>query len=470
MGRKNRRNKPVYEQVEIIDIAAEGKAIAKINNMVVFVPHAVPGDVVDVQITRKRKRYSEGRVLFFHKLSDERVDAFCEHFGICGGCKWQNLPYNKQLAYKQKQVADQLQRIGKIELPDMLPILPSADTTFYRNKLEFTFSDKRWLTESEIAQSDEITQTNALGFHVPGLFDKVVAINKCWLQPDPSNQIRNAIFEYAIENNLEFFDIKKQEGFLRNVIIRTSTNGMIMLVVSFFREQKDQREALLNMLADKFPQITSLMYVINQKGNDTILDQDVIVYKGTDHIIEEMEGLKFKIGAKSFYQTNPKQAYELYKIVRNFASINNTETVYDLYTGTGTIANFVAAHALKVVGVEYVAEAIEDAKINSELNGIDNTLFFAGDMKNVLNNDFIAEHGSPQVIITDPPRAGMDEKVIEMILNAAPDRIVYVSCNPATQARDLELLDTLYKVEKVQPVDMFPHTHHVENVVLLVKK
>lgn len=470
MGRKNRKNKPVYEQVEIIDIAAEGKAIAKIDNMVVFVPHAIPGDIVDIQIIRKRKRYSEGRVLFFHKLSDDRIDAICEHFGVCGGCKWQNLPYSKQLAYKQKQVADQLQRIGKIELPDILPILPSADTIFYRNKLEFTFSNKRWLTESEITQSDEIAQTNALGFHIPGLFDKVVAINKCWLQPDPSNQIRNAIFEYAIDNKLEFFDIKKQEGFLRNIIIRTSTTGMIMLVVSFFREQKEQRNALLDMLAEKFPQITSLMYVINSKGNDTILDKDVLIYKGIDHIFEEMEGLKFKIGPKSFYQTNPKQAYELYKIVRNFANINKSEIVYDLYTGTGTIANFVAANAQKVVGVEYVAEAIEDAKINSELNGIKNTLFFAGDMKNVLNNDFIAEHGKPHVIITDPPRAGMDEKVIETILNAAPNRIVYVSCNPATQARDLDMLDELYRVEQVQPVDMFPHTHHVENVVLLVKK
>jgi 23S rRNA (uracil1939-C5)-methyltransferase len=470
MGRSNKKNKPFYEQVEIIDIGAEGKAIAKVDDVVVFVPHAIPGDVVDVQVTRKRKRFREGRVVRYLQLSTDRVEAFCEHFGVCGGCKWQSLPYSKQLFYKQKQVADQLSRIGKIELPEIKPILASANTTFYRNKLEFTFSNKRWLTESEISEGSEIKQHNALGFHVPGLFDKVVNIEKCWLQPEPSNAIRDTIREYAFTQKLDFFDIKTQQGFLRNVIIRTSSNGEVMVIISFFREQEAERIGLLDMLAAKFPEITSLMYVINSKGNDTILDQDVITFNGRDYIFEEMEGLKFKIGPKSFYQTNSQQAYELYKVTREFAGLNGNEVVYDLYTGTGTIANFVAASAKKVVGIEYVPEAIEDAKFNSELNGIVNTSFFAGDMKNVLNEDFIAEHGRPHVIITDPPRAGMDAKVIETILDTAPERIVYVSCNPATQARDLDLLDPMYKVEKIQPVDMFPHTHHVENVVLLVKR
>lgn len=469
MGR-SRKKKPLYENVVITDIGAEGKAIGRVDDVVVFVPHAIPGDVVDVQVTRKRKRFREGRVVQYKQYSSDRVEAFCSHFGICGGCKWQYLPYEKQLFYKQKQVADQLQRIGKVELPEISTIMGSAKTTFYRNKLEFTFSNKRWLTQDEIDTRDEINDNDALGFHVPGAFDKVVNIEKCWLQDEPSNQIRNALREYALENHFEFFDIKEQTGFLRNVIIRTSSTGELMVIVSFFTDEKDKRDALLQMLADKFPEITSLMYVINQKGNDTILDQEVLVFKGNDFIFEEMEGLKFKIGPKSFYQTNSQQAYALYNVARDFAALSGTEVVYDLYTGTGTIANFVARSAGKVVGVEYVPEAIDDAKENSAINHIENTCFFAGDMKNVLTNDFISEHGHPDVIITDPPRAGMDASVVETIINAAPGRIVYVSCNPATQARDLELLDAQYRVYKVQPVDMFPHTHHVENVVLLVKR
>lgn len=470
MGRRSRNKRPIYEQVLILDIAAEGKAIAKVDDVVLFVPQAIPGDVVDVQVTKKRKKFQEGRVLRYHSYSDLRIAPLCEHFGVCGGCKWQSLPYEKQLFYKQKQVNDQLSRIGKVELPEILPILGSQKTEFYRNKLEFTFSNKRWLTYEEVEAGTEIENNDALGFHIPGLFDKIVNINKCWLQGDPSNDIRNSIKEYALENKLEFFDIKEQVGLLRNVIIRSSSNGELMVIVSFFRNDEEDIKALLAHLASKFPEITSLMYVINQKGNDTILDQEILVYQGNDHMFEEMEGLKFKIGPKSFYQTNSEQAYELYKITRDFANLTGKEVVYDLYTGTGTIANFVARSAKKVVGVEYVPEAIEDAKVNSEINGINNTSFFAGDMKKVLVDAFVAEHGQPDVIITDPPRAGMDPQVIDTIKNAAPLRIVYVSCNPATQARDLDLLDDMYKVEKVQPVDMFPHTHHVENVVSLVKK
>ncbi len=469
MGR-SRNKKPLYEDVEITDVGAEGKAIGRVDDVVVFVPHAIPGDVVDVQVTKKRKRYREGRVVQYKQYSDDRVEAFCEHFGVCGGCKWQYLPYEKQLFYKQKQVADQLSRIGKVELPGISPILGSEKTTFYRNKLEFTFSNKRWLTQHEIETSGDIEQNDALGFHVPGVFSKVVDIEKCWLQPDPSNSIRNAIKEYAKKHGLEFFDIKEQKGLLRNLIIRTSTTGELMVIVSFFREEKQKREGLMQMLADNFPEITSLMYVINQKGNDTILDQDIIVFRGNDYIFEEMEGLKFKIGPKSFYQTNSEQAYELYKVTRDFAQLTGNEVVYDLYTGTGTIANFVAHSAKKVIGIEYVPEAIDDAKLNSNVNNISNTGFYAGDMKKVLDDAFIKEHGSPDVIITDPPRAGMDAGVIETIVNAAPQRIVYVSCNPATQARDLEMLDARYRVVKVQPVDMFPHTHHVENIVLLLKR
>jgi 23S rRNA (uracil1939-C5)-methyltransferase len=469
MGR-GKKQKPFYENVLITDIGAEGMAIGRVNDVVVFVPQVIPGDVCDLQVTRDRKRFREARAVKIHTYSPDRVAPFCDHFGVCGGCKWQNLPYEKQLFYKHKQVADQLARIGKVELPEILPIKGSAKTTYYRNKLEFTFSSQRWLTPEEINTPDEIKREGALGFHIPGLFDKVLNIEKCWLQNDLSNAIRNKIREYAVENGLEFFDIRNQQGLLRNLIIRTTSIGEVMIILSFFYDDKPRRDALLTALTKSFPEITSLMYVINTKGNDTITDQEIIVFKGRDHIFEEMEGLRFKIGPKSFYQTNSDQAYELYRLTREFAGLTGNEVVYDLYTGTGTIANFVARQSKKVIGIEYVPEAIEDARVNSQLNGIGNTLFFAGDMKHVLSNEFIARHGRPDVIITDPPRAGMDAPVVETILNAAPDRIVYVSCNPATQARDLLLLDAKYRVVAVQPVDMFPHTHHVENVVVLHRR
>ena len=469
MGR-SRKNKPLYEQVTISDIGAEGKAIAKVNDVVVFTTHVVPGDVVDLQVTKKRKNYQEARVVNIHEKSPDRVDAVCDYFGVCGGCKWQFLPYEKQLFYKQKQVGDQLKRLGRIELPEISPILGSEKDTFYRNKLEFSFSNKRWLSFEEMDQEFDPKDMNALGFHIPRLFDKIIDIKKCWLQPSPSNELRNFVREYALENELSFFDIRNQEGFLRNMIVRTSSTGETMLIISFYFEDEEKREALLQAINNKFPDIKSLMYVINQKGNDTITDQEIKLFKGRDHIFEEMEGLKFKIGPKSFYQTNSAQAYELYKVAREFADLSGDEVVYDLYTGTGTIANFVASKAKKVVGVEYVPEAIEDAKVNSSINNILNTSFYSGDMKDVLNKGFIAENGQPDVIITDPPRAGMHEDVVKTILKVAPQRVVYVSCNPATQARDLALMDETYKVTKIQPVDMFPHTHHVENVVLLEKK
>lgn len=469
MGR-SRRNKPLYENVTITDIGAEGKALARVNDMVVFTTHVVPGDVVDLQVTKKRTNYQEARVVAIHEKSADRVEAFCDHFGVCGGCKWQYLPYEKQLFYKQKQVEDQLKRLGKIELPELMPILGSEKNTFYRNKLEFSFSNKRWLSFEEMDLEIEPKNKNALGFHIPRMFDKIIDINKCWLQPDPSNAIRNFIREYALDNELSFFDIRQQEGFLRNIIIRTASTGESMLIVSFFTDDIEKREGLLNAISQEFPDLVSLMYVINTKGNDTITDQEIILFKGADHIFEAMEGLKFKIGPKSFYQTNSEQAYELYKVTRDFAELTGAEVVYDLYTGTGTIANFVASKAKKVVGIEYIPEAIEDAKINSSINKIKNTSFFAGDMKDVLNDDFINEHGTPDVIITDPPRAGMHEDVVNTILKVLPARVVYVSCNPASQARDLALMDEKYKVAKIQSVDMFPHTHHVENVVLLTRK
>jgi len=469
MGR-GRNNKPFFEGVTITDIGAEGKAIARVNDVVVFTTHVIPGDVVDLQVTKKRTKYMEAIVKRVVVQSPDRVPAFCEHFEVCGGCKWQFLPYEKQLYYKQKQVADQLRRIGRIELPEITPILGSAKTINYRNKLEFGFSNRRWLTYEEIGTEGEDMNKNALGFHVPGMFDKIININKCWLQGDPSNQIRNFIKQYADEHNLEFFDRKIQSGLLRNIIVRSSTTSDLMLIVCFFMEEKEKREKLLAAIAAEFPQITSLMYVINEKGNDTIHDQEILVYWGNDHILEEMEGLKFKIGPKSFYQTNSEQAYELYKVARDFAGLKGDEVVYDLYTGTGTIANFIARNVQKVVGIEYVSEAIEDAHVNSEFNGITNTSFFAGDMKKILTSDFIARNGRPDVIITDPPRAGMDEEVVKTILEAAPEKVVYVSCNPATQARDLALMDEFYKVTRIQPVDMFPHTHHVENVVLLERR
>ena len=467
---KKRKQHPLLENVEITDVAAEGKAIAKVDGMAVFVPFAVPGDIVDIQITRKKRSFLEGRVVRVEKYSDNRAVPFCEHFGVCGGCKWQNLPYEEQLKYKHKQVVDNLERIGKIELPEISPILSAPKASFYRNKLEYTFSDKRWLTDAEISSEKEFTHKNALGFHIPGMFDKVLDINRCWLMDDIQNNIRNSIRKFCLDNDYSFFDLRNQEGLMRTLVIRNTSIGEWMVIVVFYEDDIEKRERLMKFIENEYPQITSLLYIINQKANDTITDQEVIVWSGRDHIFEEMEGLKFKIGPKSFYQTNSEQAYHLYEIARDFAQLSGEELVYDLYTGTGTIANFIARNAKSVVGVEYVEEAIEDAKVNSELNGINNTLFFAGDMKDVLNEDFIDFHGKPDVIITDPPRAGMHDDVINAILLAEAKRIVYVSCNPATQARDLSLLDVKYKVTRVQPVDMFPQTHHVENVVLLERK
>lgn len=467
---RSRKNKPLLKKVEITDVAAEGKAMSRVDDRVVFVQKAVPGDIVDVQVTKKRRNYYEGFPVYFHEHSKIRQEPVCEHFGVCGGCKWQALPYEHQLQYKEREVINNLTRIGKVELPEHLPIIGSEKTEFYRNKLEFTFSNNRWLSEEELASGENIEQRDGLGFHIPGMFDKVEDISKCHLQRDPSNAIRLAIKEYALEHGLTFFDLKKQEGFLRTLIIRTSSINELMVILTMFHEDKENREGLLTYIKEQFPEITSLMYVINSKKNDTITDQTIELFSGRDHIFEEMEGLRFKIGPKSFYQTNSEQAYELYKVARDFADIKEDEIVYDLYTGTGTIANFVAKQAKKVIGVEYVPEAIEDAKVNSEINNITNTAFFAGDMKDVLNYDFIQKQGHPDIMIVDPPRAGMHADVVQTILNTAPDRIVYVSCNSATQARDVNLLDIRYKVTKAQPVDMFPHTHHVENVVLLERR
>ncbi len=467
---KTKRELPIYEGVEITGIAAEGKAIAKVDGMTVFVPFVIPGDVVDVQTYRKRKSFAEGRVMRFVEYSKDRIEPVCEHFGLCGGCKWQMLPYELQLKNKQQQIEDNLTRIGKVELPEIMPIMGAPKTTFYRNKLEFTFSNKRWLTKQEIGSDKELTNMDALGFHIPGMFDKVLDINKCWLQEDVSNEIRNSVRVFCLQHNFEFFDLREQKGLMRTMIIRTTSTGELMVIVVFFKDDEERRTLLMNHLADTFPQITSLLYIINEKRNDTITDQEVITWRGNDCIYEEMEGLKFKIGPKSFYQTNSDQAYNLYKVAREFAQLSENDLVYDLYSGTGTIANFIARGVNKVVGIEYVEEAIEDAKANSKANGINNTLFFAGDMKDILNQEFILEYGRPDVLITDPPRAGMHTDVIEAILFANPKRIVYVSCNPATQARDLNLMDANYKVTRVQPVDMFPHTHHVENVVLLERR
>ncbi|HEY5592560.1 MAG TPA: 23S rRNA (uracil(1939)-C(5))-methyltransferase RlmD [Paludibacter sp.] len=467
---KNKKPHPIFENVTITDIAAEGKAIARVNDLIVFVPFVVPGDVVDLQVTRKKSNFMEARPIFFHSYAEKRIDPVCQHFGICGGCKWQILPYSEQIRYKQKQVVDNLTRIGKIELPEISPIIGSSNTEFYRNKLEFTFSNKRWRTNEEIAEGKVFETMNAVGFHIPGQFDKVLDIEKCWLQTEDSNEIRNEVRRYALEKDLSFFDLRNQEDFLRTMMVRTTSTGELMVIMIFFYEDKEAQDALLQNIADKFPQITSLLYIINSKANDTITDQEVLVFKGNECIYEEMEDLRFKIGPKSFYQTNSDQAYVLYKVARDLAQLTGNELVYDLYTGTGTIANFVAHQAKQVIGIEYVPEAIEDAVVNSKLNNIKNTLFYAGDMKNILNADFIEKHGKPDVIITDPPRAGMHEDVIDAILFAEPNRIVYVSCNPATQARDLNLLNSKYKVTAIQPVDMFPHTHHVENVVLLEKR
>lgn len=462
-----RGKKPLLEGVEMAKIAAEGKSIAYVDEKVLFVPNTVPGDVVDVQVTRRRKSFMEGFVVRVQKLSDWRIEPLCPHFGLCGGCKWQNIPYPKQLECKQQEIIDNLTRIGKVPLHDVRPILASPHTTNYRNKLEFTFSNRRYLTREEIDRGDEVAQSPAVGFHVPTLYDKIVDITDCRLQGPPSNEIRNFIREYALTHDIPFFDVKARTGSLRNLIIRTATTGEVMVILSLFDDDPETRTPLLNALQEKFPQITSLMYVINPKANDTIGDLEIVCHHGRDHIFESMGNLRFKIGPKSFYQTNSEQAVRLYAEVRALADLTGSETVYDLYTGTGTIANFVADAAAKIIGIEYVPEAIEDAKVNSSLNGITNTAFFAGDMKDVLNADFIAAHGHPDVIITDPPRAGMHPDVVQTILRANPERIVYVSCNSATQARDLQMMAGQYAVAAVQPVDMFPHTHHVENIVLL---
>jgi len=470
MARKNNR-KQIFTNVEVIDAGAKGKVIGKApDGKVIFMPNAVPGDVVDVQTFKKRKAYFEGKATIFHKLSEKRTEPECQHFGVCGGCKWQNMGYEHQLFYKQKEVTNNLTRIGHIELPEVTPILGCKDPYFYRNKMEFSFSDSRWLTLEEIQSDRDLGDRNALGFHIPGMWDKILDIKKCHLQADPSNAIRNAVREFAIANELAFFNTRNQHGLLRTMMIRTSSTGDIMVMIQFFKEDKIKRELLLDYLAETFPEITSLQYVVNEKANDTIYDQDVICYKGNDHIFEEMEGLRFKINAKSFYQTNSEQAYELYKITRDFAGLTGNELVYDLYTGTGTIAQFVAKKANKVVGVEAVPDAILAAKANAQLNGIANVDFYVGDMKNVFNQDFINTHGHPDVIITDPPRDGMHKDVVNQILNIAPEKIVYVSCNSATQARDLQLMDAQYKVTRTQAVDMFPQTHHVENVVLLERR
>ena len=463
MARK-KKQLPILEKVTITDVAAEGKAIARVNDMVVFVPFVAPGDVVDIQLTRKKNSYAEGKPVYFHEYSAKRAEPFCEHFGVCGGCKWQHLPYEEQLYYKQKQVYDNLTRIGKVEMEEKLPILGSERTTFYRNKLEFTFSNKKWLTEEEIQSGASFDCMNGVGFHIPGMFDKVLDIHKCWLQDDISNKIRLCVKEYCLSHEgYPFFDLRNQEGFVRTLMIRTASTGDLMVVLVFFHEDVERREALLSHLAERFPEITSLMYVINGKCNDTITDQEVLVFKGKDHIIEEMEGLQFKVGPKSFYQTNSEQAYNLYKVAREFAGLTGNEMVYDLYTGTGTIANFVSRQAKKVIGIEYVPEAIEDAKVNSALNHIENTLFYAGDMKDILTQDFINQHGRPDVIITDPPRAGMHDDVINTILFAEPERIVYVSCNPATQARDLSLLSVKYSVKKGLQFKVGPKSFYQTN-------
>ncbi|PDP82956.1 23S rRNA (uracil(1939)-C(5))-methyltransferase RlmD [Prevotella intermedia] len=471
MSRK-RKPLPILEKVEIEAVAAEGKCVAHVNDMVVFVPFVVPGDVVDLQVCKKRNSYCEATVVRMVQPSPIRVAPKCEHFGICGGCKWQNLPYKEQLAAKQQQVIDQLTRIGKVELPEISPILGSEKTEEYRNKLEFACSNKRWYTKEELESLPEgvgLAQ-GAIGFHITGAFDKIYPIEKCVLMDDYCNKVRNAIYNYALEHNLTFFDIREQHGLLRDIMMRNSNTGEWLVLVQFHYDEagdEERAKGLMQFITDDFQEITSLLYVDNQKGNDTFNDLELTVFKGNDHIFELMEDLRFKVGAKSFYQTNTDQAYHLYSVARNFANLTGNELVYDLYTGTGTIANFVAKKAKKVIGIEYVPEAIEDAKINSEINNIANTLFYAGDMKDILTEEFVKQHGCPDVIITDPPRAGMHADVVNVVLGAHPQRIVYVSCNPATQARDLALLDKDYRVVAVQPVDMFPHTPHVENVVLL---
>ncbi|HVN57142.1 MAG TPA: 23S rRNA (uracil(1939)-C(5))-methyltransferase RlmD [Bacteroidales bacterium] len=468
MGRK--KNLPVLERVLITDIGAEGNAVARVDGQVVFVPMLVPGDVADIRVIRKRKKFMEGLPLKFHEYSGMRIEPVCRHFGICGGCKWQHLPYSEQLKWKMRQVSDNLSRIGGIDLPEIMPVLGSENRYCYRNKLEFTFSNRKWLTREEIESGEVAEHKNALGFHIPGLFDKVLDIEFCHLQDEPVNAIRNEISRYSSENGLEFFDLREQKGLLRNLIVRNTLSGEIMVIVVFFYDDPEKRKNLLDHIASEFPAITSLMYIINPKKNDSISDLGAELYKGKDHLVEHMDGLKFRVGPKSFYQTNSRQGERLYRVVRDFAALKGDETVYDLYTGTGTIANYVARSASKVIGIEYVAEAIADARQNSGINGISNTIFFTGDIKNILTGSFMNENGAPDVIITDPPRAGMHEDVVRVVLSSLAGRIVYVSCNPATQARDLKILDEKYRVEAVQPVDMFPQTHHIENVVLLIKR
>ena len=472
-----KKNLPIFENIEITGVAAEGKALVRINDIVTFVPNCVPGDVVDLQVTKKKHSFMEAKVLRVVKPSPVRCEARCKHFGVCGGCKWQILPYEEQIRYKQQQIVDNLTRIGKIELPEISPILGSKHIYEYRNKLEFTCADRKWLTSNELEElkikNEELKPEPGLGFHIPGAFDKVLDIEECHLMPEINNRIRNSVREYARTHGLTFYNEHTHEGLLRTLILRNNHKGELMLIVVFGTEIKNEKLKIKNFLEflhTEFPEIISLLYVENTKFNDTIGDLEVKCYFGQDHIMEEMEGLLFKVGPKSFYQTNTEQAYELYKVAREFAELSGNELVYDLYTGTGTIANFVARKAKQVIGIEYVPEAIEDAKVNSSINDIQNTLFFSGDMKDILNDDFVAQYGRPDVIITDPPRAGMHEDVVNVILNAEPKRIVYVSCNPATQARDLALLDAKYRVTKVQPVDMFPHTQHVENVVKLELK
>jgi len=470
MAKKN-TDKIVFDHIKVLDAGAKGVSVAKApDGKIIFIPNVVPGDVVDVQTFKKRKAYYEGKAVKFHEFSEHRIEPICEHFGVCGGCKWQNMNYNQQLFYKQNEVFNHLQRIGKVELPEFEPILGSEKQFFYRNKMEFSFSNSRWLTEKEIGSTEDLGNRNALGFHIPKMWDKILDINKCHLQEDPSNAIRNEVRAFANENNLTFFNPRNHDGLLRTLMMRTASTGEIMVLIQFFENDNANRQLILDHIYDKFPQITSLQYVVNSKANDTLYDQDIKLYKGRDYILEEMEGLKFSINAKSFYQTNSDQAYELYKIARDFAALTGNEIVYDLYTGTGTIAQFVSKNAKKVIGVESVPEAIMDAKANAERNKISNCEFYVGDMKVVFNESFIAQHGKPDVIITDPPRDGMHKDVIEQIMKIEPSKIVYVSCNSATQARDLALMDEKYKVTRVRPVDMFPQTHHVENVVLLERR
>ncbi len=469
MSRK-RKELPILENIEITDVAAEGNALAKVDGMVVFIPYGAPGDIADIKLLKKKKSYAEGRIAQLCRPSSVRVEPRCSHFGVCGGCKWQHLPYELQLKCKQQQVVDALTRIAKIELPPIYNIIGSDNIWCYRNKMEYTFSNKKWLTFEQLASGEDFPDRDAAGFHIPGAFDKVLDIDKCYLQDHLGDEIRLFIKNYAKTNGFSFFDLKNQNGLLRTLMIRITSTGETMVVMSFGEDSPAEISSVLTAIKDKFPFITSLMYVINTKPNDTISDLDIKTFYGKPYIEEQMEGLTFRIGPKSFYQTNSNQAYKLYSTVREFAGLKGDELVYDLYTGTGTIANFVAKRCKKVIGIEYVADAIEDAKINSQVNGIENTLFYAGDMKNVLTDDFVEKNGRPDVIIVDPPRAGMHTDVVDVILNASPERIVYVSCNPATQARDLSLLDAKYKVVSIQPVDMFPHTAHVENVVSLTLK